>query len=260
VSLRALIVDDEPLGRRAIRRALRHHPDVEVIGEAGDGQAAVGAIAAQQPDLLFLDIQMPEMGGFEVVSRVGVENMPATIFVTAYDRYALEAFEANALDYLLKPFGRPRFDRALGRARERVAANRNADRSRQMMRMMEGLAGRAHYLDRFPVSEGGRIVFVKARKIQWIEAAGNYARLHTAGRSHDLRETLTNLEGKLDPARFLRIHRSAMVNIEFVREVHPWFHGYHLVLLENGEKLRMSRYQRDVAAKLGLNPPKRSEK
>jgi two-component system, LytTR family, response regulator len=252
MSIRALVIDDEPLARQSVRRFLKNHPDIGVTGEYGDGQSAIEAILAQKPDLVFLDVQMPEMDGFEVVSRIGIERMPATIFVTAYDQYALQAFDANALDYLLKPFGKTHFDRALARARERIAGSLDRDAAQRILRAMESTATRGRYIDRFPVSENGRIVFVKTAEIQWIEAAGNYARLHVAGPSHDVRETLTSLEAKLDPVNFLRIHRSAIVNVQFIKEVQPWFHGYHLVLLENGRKLRMSRYQREVAERLGL--------
>ena len=252
MSIRALVIDDEPLARQIVRRFLKNHHDIEVTGEYGDGRSAIEAILAQKPDLVFLDVQIPEMDGFEVVSRIGVERMPATIFVTAYDQYALQVFDANALDYLLKPFGKTRFDRVLARARERIAGSLDREAAQRILRAMEGAAARGRYVDRFPVSENGRIVFVKTCEIQWIEAAGNYARLHAAGRSHDVRETLTSLEAKLDPANFLRIHQSAIVNVQFVKEVQPWFHGYHLVLLETGRKLRMSRYQREVAERLGL--------
>jgi two-component system LytT family response regulator len=252
MSMRALLVDDEPLARQSVRRFLKNHADIQVIGECGDGRSAVPAILDHRPDLVFLDVQMPEMNGFEVVNRIGAEQMPATIFVTAYDQYALRAFDANALDYLLKPFGKTRFDRALARARERIAGNLDRGAVQRILRTMESAAARGGYLERLPISKNGRIVFIEAREIRWIEAAGNYARLHTAGCSHDVRETLTSFEGKLDPKDFLRIHRSAIVNIRFVKEVHPWFHGYHLVLLQNGEKLRMSRYQHEVAERLGL--------
>lgn len=252
MSIRALIVDDEPLARQSVRRFLKNHPDMQVIGECGDGQSAVSAILGKKPDLIFLDAQMPEMNGFEVVNRIGVEQMPATIFVTAYDRYALRAFDANALDYLLKPFGKGRFDRALARARERVAGSLDREATQRILQVMESVAGHGNGAGCLPVSENGRIVFVKMREIRWIEAAGNYARLHLATRTHDVRETLTSLEGKLNPKDFLRIHRSAIVNVQFVKEVHPWFGGYHLVMLENGQKLRVSRYQHEVAERLGL--------
>jgi two-component system LytT family response regulator len=246
VGIRALIVDDEPLARRSVRRFLRNHADIQVSGECGDGQSAVKSILSERPDLVFLDVQMPEMDGFAVVERVGPERMPVTIFVTAYDRYALRAFDANALDYLLKPFGKDRFERALARARERIAGGLGNEAVQRILRAQND------YLERLPVQENGRIVFVNARDIDWIEAAGNYAQLHVGTRSHEMRETLSNLERKLNPKEFLRIHRSTIVNLHRIKEVQPWFHGYHLVLLENGQELRMSRYQQEIAERLGL--------
>lgn len=251
MNLRALVVDDEALARQSVCRFLKDHPDVQVVAECSDGRSAVEAIVREKPDLVFLDIQMPEIGGFEVVSRIGVAQMPAVVFVTAYDQYALRAFDANAIDYLLKPFGKARFDRALKRARERIRGTLNHEATQQVLQMM--LAMRTEtFSDRISVFENGRILFVKAQEIQWIEGAGNYARLHMAGHTHLIRETLTSLETKLNPKEFIRIHRSAIVNLQFVREVQPWFHGHHLVLLENGQKLRMSRYQREVGERLGL--------
>jgi two-component system LytT family response regulator len=248
--IRALIVDDESLARQSVRRFLKDHHDVEIVGECGDGQSAVSAILANRPDLVFLDVQMPELDGFAVVDRVGIEQMPATIFVTAYDQYALAAFDANALDYLLKPFGKARFNRALGRARERLAGGPDRE---VLRRFLQAIDGHKKHVDRVPVMENGRIVFVKTRDIHWIESAGNYARLHVASGHHEIRETLTSLEGKLNSREFVRIHRSIIVNLHYVKEVHPWFHGYHLVLLENGQELRMSRYQKEVAERLGLH-------
>ncbi|MGA8599069.1 MAG: LytTR family DNA-binding domain-containing protein [Bryobacteraceae bacterium] len=245
----AMIVDDEPLARQSIRRFLKNHPDIHVLGECGDGQSAVSSILADRPDLVFLDVQMPELDGFAVVNRIGVELMPATIFVTAYDEYAVRAFDANALDYLLKPFGKTRFERTLTRARERLVGN--VDRE-MIQRVFRAVAGRHSYIDVLPVTENGRIVFVKTRDVQWIESAGNYARLHVASRKHEIRETLSSLEGRLNPQEFVRIHRSTIVNLHFVKEVHPWFHGYHLVVLEGGQELRMSRYQHEIAERLGL--------
>jgi two-component system LytT family response regulator len=175
--------------------------------------------------------------------------VPATIFVPAYDQYALVAFDANALDYLLKPFGKARFDRALNRARERLSGPLGREILRRLLQTMERQKA---YIDSVPVTENGRIVFIKTRDMHWIESAGNYARLHLASGHRDIRETLTSLEGKLNPKEFVRIHRSIIVNLHYVKEVHPWFHGYHLVLLENGQELRMSRYQKEVAQRLGL--------
>jgi two-component system LytT family response regulator len=252
MNIRALIADDELLARQSIRRFLQHHPDISVVEECGDGQSAADAIVSHKPDLVFLDVQMPELDGFAVVHRVGVEQMPATIFVTAYDQYALAAFDANALDYLLKPFGKARFDRALARAQERLTERPDRDLIQRLLRTIENTNGDKNYMDRLPVTENGRIVFVKTREIQWIESAGNYARLHVAARNYEIRETLSNLERKLRPKEFVRIHRSTIVNLQYVKEVHPWFNGYHLVLLESGQELRMSRYQQQVAERLGL--------
>jgi two-component system LytT family response regulator len=252
MSIRALIVDDEPLARQSVRRFLKSDTAIEVLGECSDGQSAVSAILADKPDLVFLDVQMPELDGFGVVNRIGAEQMPATIFVTAYDQYALAAFDANALDYLLKPFGKPRFERALKRVRERLGGRPDLATMQRFVRAMESVAGRRECVDRLAVAENGRIIFVKTRDIQWIEASGNYARLHAGGRAYEIRETLANLEGKLDPREFARIHRSTIVNLHYVKEVHPWFHGYHLILLDSGQELRMSRYQREVVNRLGL--------
>jgi two-component system LytT family response regulator len=177
MSIRSLIIDDEQLARHSIRRFLKHHPDIEVLGECGDGQSAVNAILAYKPDLVFLDVQMPELDGFGVVHRVGAEQMPVTIFVTAHDQYALAAFDANALDYLLKPFGKARFDRAMGRARERLAGL--SDRE-QLTRVLQTVMNQNGHFESVPVANNGRIVFIKTRDIHWIESAGNYARLHLA--------------------------------------------------------------------------------
>jgi two-component system, LytTR family, response regulator len=252
MKIRALIVDDEPLGRRGVLRFLRNDPEIEVVAQCSDGQAAVDAILARNPDLVFLDIQMPEMDGFEVVRRVGPQNMPVTIFVTAYDRYAVRAFDANAIDYLLKPVGQARFERALARAKERIAESSKEDVAERIVATLEQIKRQDKYLDRLPVSENGRILFVKTKEIDWIEANGNYARLHVGARTHEIRETLNSLERKLDPRDFLRIHRSTIVNVHLIKEIQPWFHGYHLVLLQNGQELRMSRYQNEIAKRLGL--------
>jgi two-component system, LytTR family, response regulator len=252
MKIRALIVDDEPLGRRGVLRFLKNDPDVEIVAQCGDGQSAVGAILGSNPDLVFLDIQMPEMDGFEVVRRVGPQKMPVTVFVTAYDRYAVRAFDANAIDYLLKPVGQARFERALARAKERIAESSKEDVAERIVATLEQIKRRDEYLDRLPVSENGRILFLKTKEIDWVEANGNYVRVHIGARTHEIRETLNSLERKLDPRDFLRIHRSTIVNMHFIKEIQPWFHGYHLVLLQNGQELRMSRYQNEIAKRLGL--------
>jgi two-component system LytT family response regulator len=256
MSIRALIADDEPLARESIRRFLRHHPDIKVVQECCDGESAVTAILEQQPELVFLDVQMPELDGFRVVEQVGIDKMPATIFVTAYDQYALAAFDTNALDYLLKPFGKARFDRALMRARERLSSGPHREMMRSLLQTLAKAAIQTSHVDRLAVNQNGRIVFVNTVDIQWIESAGNRVVLHLAGDQHIVRESLSGLEERLNPKEFVRIHRSTIVNLRYVKEVHPWFHGYHLVLLENGQELRMSRYQHQVAERLGLRKPR----
>jgi two-component system LytT family response regulator len=252
MTLRALIVDDEPLARRRVCRFLKNDPEVTVAGECADGETAVNTIRAGKPDLVFLDIQMPEMDGFEVVRQVGHERMPATIFVTAYDRYALRAFDIDAIDYLLKPVERGRFERALVRAKERIAARLPHEVNQRVMAALEQVKRQDEYLERLPVAENGRILLVKTIEIDWVEAEGNYARLHLGPRTYEIRETLTTLDQRLNPRDFLRIHRSTIVNVHRIREIQPWFHGYHVVLLEDGQQLRMSRYKDAVAKQLGI--------
>ena len=252
MSIRTLLVDDEPLARRAIRRLLGKHDGVEVIGECGDGESAVIAIRERTPDLVFLDIQMPEMDGFQVISEIGTHEMPATIFVTAYDRYAIRAFDANAIDYLLKPVDKARFERALTRAQRRIAGGLKHDEVHRIISSLERLASVQTYPDRLAIPQNGRVRFVATKDIDWIEAEGNYIRLHAGKREHAFRETLAGLEERLNPSEFLRIHRSAIVNIQRIKEIQAWFHGHHRVLLEDGTALRMSRYQREIARKLGL--------
>ena len=250
MKIRALIVDDEPLARRRIRRFLDRNGSVDVIGECGDGMSAISAICDKKPDLVFLDVQMPEMTGFDVIRKVGPEQMPVTIFVTAYDRYALRAFDANAIDYLLKPFGHERLDRALKRAQERMAGRLNVRDLQTVLATWE--TQKPKYLERLTVAENGRILLIEAKEIDWIGACGNYAQIHAGHRTYEIRQTLVALEGRLDPREFARIHRSTIVNIRRIREIQPWFRGHHLVILHNGQELRMSRYQREVAERLGI--------
>jgi two-component system, LytTR family, response regulator len=249
--IRALIVDDEPIARRSIRRLLDATADIEVIGECGDGESAVAAIAEHKPDLVFLDVHMPEMSGLDVIRQVGVEAMPATVLVTAHDQYAVTAFDANAIDYLLKPFGKERLSRALARARERIAGRLNVAQLRLALASLERDQA-PRYVTRLAVGDGGRIRFVDIDDITWIGADGNYAQVHTPGGTTAIRETLNQLEHKLDPRHFARIHRSTIVNVRRIKEIQPWFRGHHVVILETGEQLRMSRYQREVAERLGL--------
>ncbi len=250
MTLRALVVDDEPLARRALLRLLKREADVQVIGQCGDGESAVETIRRTRPDLVFLDVQMPEMDGFRVVEAVGVERMPVTIFVTAFDRYALRAFDANAVDYLLKPFAAERLTRALARARDRCVGKADQEAAQRLFSLLDRTRFQTDYAQRLTVSTRGRILFVEVADIDWIEAEGNYARLHVSRKIYDVRETLQSLMEKLDPRDFVRIHRSTIVNQRRIREVQPWFRGSHIVVLESGEELRMSRYQREAVERL----------
>jgi two-component system LytT family response regulator len=250
MTLRALVVDDETLARKALLRLLKNEPGINVVGQCADGESAVETIRRLQPDLVFLDVQMPEMDGFRVVETIGVEQMPMTIFVTAFDRYALNAFDVNAVDYLLKPFAPDRLSRALERVRDRSLGRQDKEAAQRLFSLLERTRSQTDYVQRLTVSVHGRIVFVPVADIDWIGAEGNYVRLHIARRSHDVRETMQSLAEKLDPRNFVRIHRSTIVNVQRIREIQPWFQGGHIVMLQSGEELRMSRYQRDAAERL----------
>jgi|SRR5882724_2566284 len=252
MGIRSVIVDDEPPARSRIRRLLERDPTIDIIAECGDGRSAVDVIRGQRPDLVFLDVEMPEMDGLEVVRQVGVEDMPVTIFATAHEHYAIRAFEVHALDYLLKPFNRARFAAALIRAKQQLAGNLNREAMRAVLAMVGGSAAQNPYCERLPVAQQGRIVFVNTAEIDCIEANGNYVRVHAGTSQYELRETLAGIEQKLNPREFVRIHRSTIVNLRSVKEVHSWFHGHHLVILKGGKEVRMSRYQRDVAKRLGI--------
>jgi two-component system LytT family response regulator len=193
MSIRALVVDDEPLARRTIRRFVGKNTRVEIVGECGDGESAVRAIQDSKPDLVFLDIQMPEMDGFQVLSKIGADQMPVTIFVTAHDRFALRAFDANAIDYLLKPVGKERFERALDRAKQRIAGKADGDEVQRIISAL-GRAAANKYPNRLAIPKNGRIMFVATNDIDWIEAEGNYVRLHVGSREHEFRETLAELD------------------------------------------------------------------
>lgn len=243
--LKALIVDDEHLARQRVRQLLERESDIELAGECENGVEAVEAIEAKHPDLVFLDIQMPELDGFGVIEQLGPKRMPATIFVTAFDRHALRAFEAHALDYLLKPFDAERFKAALERARRWLQGDRDLAR---LEALVEQLRREQPHTDRFLVKSEDRHVLVRAAQIQWIEAEDNYVRLHVEGTSHLLRQTMTGMLGRLDPRQFRRIHRSAIVNLDAIRELQPWSGGDHLVIMRDGTKLTLSRTYRDQFA------------
>jgi two-component system LytT family response regulator len=244
MTIRAVIVDDEPLARRRIRGLLAESGGVEVVAECANGREAIQAIEESPPDLLFLDIQMPEVDGFDVLRAIGVGQVPVVIFVTAYDQFALRAFEAHALDYLLKPFDDERFETALQRARERIRQQQGGDLDRQLRALLQEVRGDRGYLRRLVVPTGPRSVFVRTEEIDWIEADRNYIRLHVGGRTHLLRENLSRIESALDPAVFCRIHRSTIVNVDRIQAVESLFRGEYLVVLHDGTKLTSGRSYR----------------
>jgi len=243
VKIRAIVVDDEPLARSSLTVLLRRDPEIEIVGECGSGTEALEKIRAVRPDLVFLDVQMPECDGFDVLELLGGDLPPAVVFVTAHDQYALRAFEAGALDYLLKPFDNARFDRALGRAKERILSRKN----------LPGTKGPAARSERLAVKSAGQVSFIKITEIDWVEAADYYSCLHTGTRTHLLRRSLADLDQELDQNLFCRIHRSTIVNLERVRALELSKDGEHEVLLDNGTRLRMSRrYRKELQTRLGL--------
>jgi two-component system LytT family response regulator len=244
--IRAVIVDDEPLARERIRELLESETDVEVVGEYGEAQEAADGVAALAPDLLFLDIQMQEVDGFGVLAQLGGARPPVVIFVTAFEQYAVRAFEVHAFDYLLKPFGRERFYEALENARERLRRGWESSLGDRLASLVADLrAGEKRYVERLLVKTGGRFVFIKVDQIDWVETAGNYLRLHCGNDEHLIRETMQGLEAKLDPDRFLRIHRFTLVNVERIKQVEPFFHGDYIVTLQTGKELTLSASYRD---------------
>jgi two-component system LytT family response regulator len=250
--IRVVIVDDEPLARERLRTLLHDDPGTEIVAEAGDTASALAAIGSTRPDLVFLDVQMPGGSGFEVIGGVGANAMPCVIFVTAYDKYALRAFEVHAIDYLLKPFDRERFRSALARAQEQIARATPGDLEKRLMALVSGLRSGSTRIDRFVVKSGGRVFFVRTDEIDWIEAAGNYVKLHVGNDTHLLRETMNAVEAKLDGDLFFRVHRCHIVNIERVRELQPWFNGEYVIFLKNGTRLTLSRgYREKLQTRVG---------
>jgi len=244
--LRVLIVDDELPARRRIRYLLKSDPRIEITGEAGNGPEAVESILERRPDLVFLDVQMPEMDGFEVIRTVTPKRMPAVIFVTAYSQYAVRAFEVQAQDYLLKPYDPDRFREALDRAVRRIQASRTPDREgRTMELLLRDFGKTAACPERFLVKSGEKLVLVKASDIRRIEAADKYVVLHGESVSHVVRDGLASMEAKLDPRKFLRVHRSHLVNVDAIREVQPLFHGEAVLILKNGDRVPLSRTYRE---------------
>jgi two-component system LytT family response regulator len=245
MNIRTLIVDDEPLARKRINRFLAEETGFLVTGECGSGREAIEAIQTTSPDLLFLDIQMPGMNGFEVIESIGEERVPTTIFITAYDQHALKAFDVHALDYLLKPFTQERFKKAVARARTRMenGCQRETD---SLAALISKLRADQNRLSRFMVKSSNRVVLVKAHEVDWIESAANYALLHVGEKTHIVRETMQALETKLNPKIFQRISRSVIVNLERVKELQPMGKGQYVIILANGKQLTLSRGIRDL--------------
>lgn len=244
-SIRTLVVDDEPPARRRLQELLEKEPDIEVRGAFGDGAEALAAIARETPDLLFLDVQMPGIDGFELLDRVEPDRRPIVVFVTAYDTYALKAFEVRALDYLLKPFSDERFEAALARARERVRSRERESIGEKVLALVGAPPVRT-YVSRLPVRNRGQVLFLDVSDVEWIEAAGVYATIHEGGRQHLVRESLAAIEARLDPSQFARIHRSAIVAIDRVSALRLDEGGGFRVLLRDGTLLPLSRRQRDA--------------
>lgn len=247
--IRAIIVDDEPLARDSVRLALERAGDIDVVAECGDGAAAAQAIATYDPDLVFLDVQMPGLDGFDVIERVGLDRMPPVVFVTAFDEYALRAFEVHALDYVLKPFDDARLADVVARVRERLSG----EGSREAVRALAGVLRELReqppaaggYAHRLMVEADERIRFVPVSAVEFLEAERNYVLVHAGGERHRVRATLTALLEQLDPRHFVRIHRSTVVNVEHIQEVQPWFGGDYVAILRGGRRLKVSRRYRD---------------
>lgn len=245
--IRVAIVDDESPARRKLAGFIRQEPDMQIAGEAGSGREALEMLRAIGPDVVFLDIQMPQMNGFDVIAALE-EPIPVVVFVTAYDEYAVKAFEVNAIDYLLKPFDRSRFLTCLTRVREHLECKPGRDLQSRMEKLLAEMTSRREYLTRLMVKHRGRVIFLRAAEIDRIEASGNYVELHAGTNSYLLRETLNSLGARLDPAQFARVHRSTIVNVDRIREIQPWSHNDYLIVLKDGTEIRMSRRYRDSLA------------
>jgi two-component system, LytTR family, response regulator len=243
--IRTLIADDEALARKFIRRMLKDDHDVEILGECSNGKETVAMIRKENPDLVFLDVQMPEMDGFAVLEAIGIESLPEIIFATAYEQYAIRAFELHALDYLLKPFDQTRFKEAIKHAKERFRSLRQNDGRMQISALLDSIKNKPQYLERLVIKAGGRITFLRTDEIDWIEADDKYVHLHTSKARPMVRQTLTAMEAQLDPAKFRRVHRSAIVNVERIAELQPLFSGEYSILLQDGTKLTLSRNYKD---------------
>jgi two-component system, LytTR family, response regulator len=248
MKIKTLIVDDEAIARDRVRRFLTAEPDIEVLGECRNGREAVAAIKRLEPDLVFLDIQMPQLDGFETLAALDPAHLPAVVFVTAFDQYAIQAFAVHALDYLLKPFSHERFRQALAHVRKQLVRDDSGGLRKmdnRLLSLLEGMRTPPKFAERLVIKATGRVYFLKTDDIDWIEACGNYVTLHVGAETHLLRETLSHLESRLDPACFLRIHRSRLVKLDCIKELTPLFNGDYTVVLHSGDELTLSRTYRD---------------
>ncbi|HUR46352.1 MAG TPA: LytTR family DNA-binding domain-containing protein [Candidatus Saccharimonadales bacterium] len=250
MKIRAMIADDEPLARERLRDLLSADSRIDLIAECTDGRQAVETIQTQSPDLVFLDVQMPELDGFGVLAELDPKQRPAIIFVTAHDKFALRAFEVHALDYLLKPFDRDRFKAALDRALTHLQQHDTKDLKDRLSALLKDVRPETKHAERIAIKSSGKVIFLKTSEIDWIEAADNYVNLHAGAESHLHRETMSSLEELLDPARFMRINRSTMVNLDCIKELQPLFHGEYSVILKNGTRLTLSRGYREKLQQL----------
>ena len=245
MKIRTLIVDDEPLAREWVRNGLQDEPGLEIVGECGDGFEAVQRISESRPDLVLLDVQMPGLDGFGVLASLDVADMPAVIFVTAFDRYALKAFEAHAVDYLMKPFSSERLHEAVERARAEIDRSSSSELKAALRTLLEDIQRERAYPEWLLIKKEDRSVFLRVADIDWIESSRNNVRLHVGKEIYLFHETTAGIESKLDPKRFFRIHRSTIVNIEKIKEMHPWFNGDYAVTLKDGTKLTLSSTYRE---------------
>ncbi|MCA1660271.1 MAG: LytTR family DNA-binding domain-containing protein [Verrucomicrobiaceae bacterium] len=250
MKIRTIIVEDEPLARERLRGLLEADPEIEVIAECADGHEAVKQIREQRPDLIFLDVQLPELDGFGVLAALGGGPLPGVVFVTAYDKFALKAFEVHALDYLLKPFDRTRFQAALTRAREQLARRHSPEIGAGLQELLAQLRSETKAANRVPIKSAGRTTLMKPEEIDWIEAADNYVNVHTRAGHHLVRETMGSIEGRLPPEQFVRISRSCLVNINRVQDLQPGPSGTYRVTLRDGTRLSASRTHRANLARL----------
>jgi two-component system, LytTR family, response regulator len=249
--IKTIIVDDESLARKRIAQLLAPETDLEIVAECADGLAAISAVGEHEPDLMFLDVEMPELSGFDVLREINPKTMPAVVFVTAYDQYTIQAFDAHAVDYLLKPFSEERFRQAVSRTRQRIEAkkgNRAVDPS--LSRLLDLFKPDKNFLERLIVNHKNRLIIVLVDEIDWVESYGNYLKIHAGGNTYLLRETMNDLAARVDPEKFIRIHRSTLVNVERIRELQPMFGGQYSVILRNGTELTLSRNYRKTVLEI----------